>query len=333
MDPWSDDVFGHLAIQPVVEKTPYTPRQVTSLGLFEPDNIETDTFFIDVANSVVRLTPFTDRHAVPDERDLERDDSVPFRCGAFRLHAPMAKDEILRLRRLGTKGRESLMARRDRKLQTLRRDLDASMELLYCSAIGGIVRAKNGNVLNLFTRFEITQPDPLYFDLANKDEGALLDFCEDAQRIIRDNLGGIVPTGYHAICGRSFFKKFRMNAEVRESYKDYVNIGRLRGENFKVFTAFHWGGIDWEEYQGGVDGVDFVESTQCRIFPKGVPGMYRVPFAPAPSNPEELGRPVYAFANEEPRKKEFIDMWVENYPMAVNTRPNAVLVGHEGEEP
>lgn len=323
-DLWTEDVFGIRRMQEAVEKLEPVPMQISSMGLFESKPLDTDQFSIDIKNGIVTLVPFTERHAVPQEATLGKDESVPFKTGAFLQHRQMWKDEILRFRALGTvEGKRSIESRRDEYLKAMMDGYWASIELLRLSCLNGILRDKNGNVLNLWTRFGIAQPAAVPLNLTTADNGVLL---KAVRGLVRDIIKTVkAPVrGIHAICGEEFFEELIANPEVRKSYNDQQNLKVHREGPAPVFGSFHWGGIDWEESKGWVGEYKFVDDDKARIFPKGVPGMYRDHWAPAPTNPNELGRPYYSRAAEDPLHRKWIDMEVDSYPMPVCTRIEAL---------
>src|SRR5690606_38073440 len=176
-----------------------------------------------------------------------------------------------------------------RQMQHVQWRLDPTLEYQRIGAVKGIILNGDGSTLyNLFTEFGVSQPSEVDFDLdaASPASGVLREKCAKVFRTISDNLGGVPFVGLHAFCGDAFFDDLLGHPEVVESYKgtpmaQVLREGYVYPNGLKVYGAFEFGGIVWENYRGKIGNSAIVDTDKCHIFPIGVPGLFVTRFAPA----------------------------------------------------
>ncbi|MEY9829829.1 hypothetical protein ABIA25_001644 [Sinorhizobium fredii] len=211
----------------------------------------------------------------------------------------------------------------------------ATQEYARVGAYKGIVTYADNSTLNLFTEFGVAQHAEIDFDLdnANPDSGALRKKCAGAVRDIAKALDGVPFQGVHSLCGDDFFDWLIAHPEVVESYRgtpmaEVLRQGYVLTNGQKIFGAFEFGGIVWENYRGTVGGTTFVHTDKCHLAPIGAPGFFRSYYAPADyiETVNTLGQRLYTKQYEMQNGKGVnLDTQMNN--LEICTRPNALIQG------
>ncbi|MEM9681644.1 MAG: major capsid protein [Pseudomonadota bacterium] len=98
--------------------------------------------------------------------------------------------------------------------------------------------------------------------------------------------------------------------------------------NGKIYSAFEFGGIVWENYRGSVDGTNFIDADKCHIFPLGVPSLFRTVYSPADYNEtvNTMGQRLYSRQYEMPNGKG-VNLDVQMNAIQYCTRPRVLIQG------
>lgn len=209
--------------------------------------------------------------------------------------------------------------------------MDPTLEYQRIGALSGIILNGDGSTLyNLFTEFGVSAISEIDFNLDGASaDGALRATCDGVKRSIAKVLGGVPFTGIHAFCSDSFWDALIKNAEVRATYLQQQEASQLR--NGTAYTTFNFGGITFENYRGGVgteEATAFIPADKCRLFPVGVPGLFRTVYAPADymETVNTIGLPRYAKQFPMPNDK---GVMLELQMNALNycTRPRVLIKG------
>lgn len=147
-----------------------------------------------------------------------------------------------------------------------------------------------------------------------------------------DNLGGVPMTGIHAFCGDAFFDDLRSHPEVVDSYKgtpmaQVLREGYVYPNGNKIYGAFEFGGIVFENYRGKNGATAMVDTNKCHLFPVGVPGLFRTVFAPADyvETVNTVGQPRYTKQWLSPNGKG-VHLETQSNPLSYCTRPKSLMV-------
>jgi hypothetical protein len=215
-------------------------------------------------------------------------------------------------------------------------NMDPTLEHQRVGAVKGIILNGDGSTLyNLFTEFGVSQETEVDFDLDNATpaSGALRKACAGVVRLVADNLGEVSFVGLHAFCGNAFFDDLLSHKEVVDSYKNtdmakMLRDGYVYPNGMKVYGAFEFGGIVWENYRGSVGGSAFVNTDKTHIFPVGVPGLFRTVYAPADyvETVNTLGLPRYAKQWRMPDDKG-VNLQSQMNGLSYCTRPKTLILG------
>jgi hypothetical protein len=329
IDVFDDEAWQFRNIVAAINKPPYTPQQITSMGLFDWRPQDTDKISVELMAGTQTLLVETSRHGNPTEVIDDKAAAVPLQIRAHKQHATVWADEVLGRRQWGTDAvRKSIQSVRDARTAKARRNFDLTREFRYAGAIRGkILHPVTASVLyNFYTIFGITPPSTVFLDLGASSGGVLMDKLDTARGVVLVPLGGTVPSGWRAICGRTFWSAFVKNVEVRESFDRFRDSEFFRTGH--VFSGFTWGGIEFEPYRNpGSPFADFVTDDQAILLPTGVPDMFLEAGAPAPwfDAVENPALPFYAMATVDP-KRRFMEIDMESHTLPINTRPDAIRI-------
>ncbi len=178
--------------------------------------------------------------------------------------------------------------------------------------------------INYPTLFSVSQP--AYVDLllreASPEEGALRARFHTALTNIRNNLGGIVPTGYIAFYAPDAWGDFQAHPELRDAFRRMDDGSFLSSSSF---GGVRFAGIEHVEYRGpGLAAGEVV------IVPTGVSGMLDLFYASGDKLPfvNELGQPRYVVPRNEDDPFQLFGEGAEweiaSRVVPVNLRPEAV---------
>jgi hypothetical protein len=95
-----------------------------------------------------------------------------------------------------------------------------------------------------------------------------------------------------------------------------------------IYGAFEFGGIVFESYRGKVGSSDIIGTDEVRIFPIGVPGLFRTVYAPADyiETVNTVGLPRYSRQYPSANGKR-IEMESQMNALSYCTRPKVLLQG------
>jgi hypothetical protein len=223
------------------------------------------------------------------------------------------------------------------RMQVAGQSFEATQEYARIGAITGVVTYADGSQLNLFDAFGINNGSPpaeidFNLDAANPTPGTFRQQCTAVIRTLSTNLGGLPIAGVEALVGDAFFDAMIMLAEIRATYLNTAEAAELRQgyiqANGLIYSSFVFGGINWINYRGIVNGTSFINTDKAYFYPIGVPGLFRTVYAPADyiETVNTMGRPRYVKQYEMQNGK---GIHLDTQMNALNycTRPGALLRG------
>lgn len=338
LDVFKSDPFSVLNMTDVINKIPFAAGRATQLLPWAESGISTTSLAIESRAGVLTLINPTPRGG-PGEviaktgrvlrvlrvPHYERDDAV-------------YADEVQGVREFGSETNVQTVQGvvRDR-MAVHTADMDLTLEFQRIGALKGIILNADGSTLyNLFTEFGESANSEVDFNLdAVGATGALRATCASVVRTIADNLGGTPFNGIHAFCSNTFFDALLQNDEVLASYYSTPMAAVLRDGYLppnqggaKIYGAFEFGGIVWENYRGSIGANPIIEADKCYIFPLAVNGFFKTVFAPADyvETVNTIGRPRYAKQFAMPNDKG-IYLEMQSNALSYVTRPNALIKG------
>lgn len=268
--------------QRAVEHIPYTPTFIRSLGLFEGEPISTLVAGFEYEKGTISLIPNTPRGKTNiQDRDYRtmRYLQVPHLPVDDFLYA----DELMQKRPMVGQTRSTMaMSELDKRQLKGFRAIDATIEYHMAGALRGIVLDKDGSTLyNLFNEFGVSAPAAIDIALSNTNT-EVGSSCRTICNQIEDAVGGLAPTGYVALLGATMFDAFIGHAKVKDAYNYFAAQNGMNPNREDLrYKGFYFQGITWYQYRGMVSGQAFIPASEGRVFPLGVPGLFKTFYAPA----------------------------------------------------
>lgn len=335
---FEQDAFGVTSLTDSINKLPFVPGRAGQLIDWGERGITTTTVMIEEVGGVLKLLNPTPRGGPGETKAKDKRNARSLLVPHYQHDDAINADEVQNVRAFGSETEvQSIMTMvRQRQQDAVSLVLDPTLEYQRLGAVQGIILNADGTTLyNLFTEFGVSQETEIDFDLDNGSPatGALRKVCAGAVRKIADNLGGVSFTGVHAFCGDAFFDYLLAHTEVVESYKgtpmaQVLRDGYIYPNGNKVYGAFEFGGIVFENYRGKNGDSAMVNTDKCHVFPVGVPGLFRTVYAPADyiETVNTVGLPRYSKQWMSPNGKR-IEMESQSNPLSYCTRPKVLLKG------
>ncbi len=334
---FTQDAFGVVSLTDSVNKVPFVPGRAGQVVQWNERGIPTTSIMIEWKDGQLKILNPTPRGGPGETKAKDRGTARTLTVPHYQYDDGINADEVQNVRAFGTENElESVMAvLNGRMTEGVQLVLDPTLEFQRLGALKGVLYNQNGSVLyNLFTEFGVTQLDVVQLDLAASAAGGEFRAkCAGIVRSIADELGGMPFTGVHAFCGNALFDSLLRHKDVLDSYKG-TNMAQVLRDGYvipnsggnKIYGAFEFGGIIWENYRGANGGTAMVHTDEAHIFPVGVPGLFRTVYAPADyvETVNTIGLPRYAKQWMRPNGKG-IDFEIQSNPLSYCTRPRCLI--------
>lgn len=336
LDVFNQDAFSVRSLTDAINKIKFVPGRIGQLGIFAESSVSTTMIMVEEKNGVLSLVKPSPRGAAGQTIDKGKRVARPFVVPHFEINDAVMAEEVQNVRAWGTESQlETVQGKLAERMAIHSQSMAATEEYARIGAIKGIVTYADGSTLNLFSAFEVAQEAVVDFDLdnANPVSGVLRKKCAAVARTTAKNLDGVPYTGIHSFCGDAFFDDLLAHPEVVESFKgtpmaQVLREGYVLPNGNKIYGAFEFGGIVWENYRGAVGDTSFIGTDDCHIFPQGAPGLFRTVYAPADyeETVNTMGQRLYAKQFPMPNGKG------RNFDVQMNalqycTRPKSLLKG------
>lgn len=335
LDIFNDDAFGVVSLTDAINKIKFVPGRIGEMGLFATTSIATTSVAIEERDGILVLVSPTPRGGTGQTVDKSKRTLRNLGVPHFEINDAVMAEEVQGVRAWGSESAvEMVQDKVTERFTSHSQSMAATEEYASLGAVKGIVTYADSTTLNLFTMFGVSQEAEVDFDLdaATPASGVLRKKCATVGRLVADNLGGLPFTGLHAFCGNAFFDDLIAHAEVRATYTGWPEAKILRegyvSPNGKVYSAFEFGGIVWENYRGAVGNTTFLATDKAHIFPTGVPGLFREVFAPADyiETVNTNGQRLYAKQYPMPNGKG-VHLDVQMNALSYCTRPKTLMLG------
>lgn len=180
-----------------------------------------------------------------------------------------------------------------RRLQRMRARHDQTLEYKRMGALKGNVLNADGStsLANLFSTFGVSQTTvDFVFGTSTTD---ILGKCAAVLNQIEDNLKGDAMTGVRVLVSPEFFSNLINHAKVVDAYKYHSEAAIRMATDMR--PNFTFGGINFEEYRGSVNGTRLIASGEGHAFPVGTLDTFATYYAPADFNEtaNSIGMPIY----------------------------------------
>lgn len=331
-DVFNDPTFSVTSMLKAIDKIPYVPTGLDTLVGFEPEPVATDTIQIEFRAGQLNLINTTLRGA-PIEMGTEPAKSIrQFKLPRVAKGDQIYAHQIANLRPYDGEGDVETLAKvLARKQDQLIVDLEGTEELHRLGALNGIVKNPNGSIIiDLYAEFGISQPTVIDLDLdnANPVPGKLRRDIDEliVTPIEQASLAGNAPAfAIRALCSAGFFNRLVTHPDVEKTYLNWTAAADLRG--MQRYEIFHFAGVDWIRYRGNTQiGIT---ASQCKIFPTGVPGMFKHVMGPNNEQFEtmhQMGRRYYPLLVRDTQRDQWVQPEIYSYPGFLNMRPDLVLL-------
>lgn len=324
LDVFKGDAFSFTELQLAINRIPYVPTRIGSMGLFDSQGVSTLTVAVEMKEGVLTLVPTAPRGAPGKAKNDEKRTVRDFRTVHLPQLVAVMADEVQGIRVMGSQTEtETAQSYLNRKMAIARRDLDLTHEYQRIGALKGIVLDADGSTIyNYFSEFGLSQ-QTLSMEL-DVDGTKVRGLCQTVARMIEDKLGGVMMSGIHAFCGKTFFDALIDHPAVQETFKYSGSNGELRRSQR---MQFNFGDIVFEEYRGSVGGTPFVADTEAYAFPLGVPDLFVSYYAPADymETVNTVGLPFYMSKPHELPFGKGLEYEVQSNPLHMNSRPESVV--------
>ncbi len=336
LDIFNTDPFSVVSLTDAINHTKYVPGRLSQLGIFLETSVAVTTVTFEERNGILTLVAPSPRGGPGQTVDKGKSNLRAVPIPHFQIDDAIMAEEVQNVRPFGQEsGLETVMAKVDERMQMHSQSMAATQEYARVGAYKGIVTYMDGSTLDLFDLFGVQQDSEVDFDLdnANPAPGALRKKCAQVVRQVANTLDG-VPYGYlRAECSDSFFDDLLSHPEVIDSYKgtsmaEVLRRGYILPDGSKIFGAFEFGDIVWENYRGKIGGTKFIADDKCHIAPMGVPGLFRTAYGPADyvDTVNTLGRRLY-MRQRLMRNEKGVEIDVQMNNLEYCTRPKALIKG------
>lgn len=335
---FEQDAFGVISLTDSINNLPFVPGRAGQVIDWNERGITTTSVMIEEQDGVLQLLNPTPRGGAGETKAKDKRRARSLLVPHYQHDDAINADEVQGVRAFGSETEvQSVMGLVNQRLQeAVSLVLDPTLEYQRLGAVKGLILNADGSTLyDLFTEFGVSQETEIDFDLDNASpaSGALRKACAGAVRKVANNLGGVGFTGVHAFCGDAFFDDLLAHVEVVDSYKgtpmaQVLREGYIYPNGNKVYGAFEFGGIVWENYRGQNGANAMVHTDKCHIFPVGVPGLFRTVYAPADyiETVNTVGLPRYSKQWLAQNGKR-VEMESQSNPLSYCTRPKVLLKG------
>lgn len=335
---FENDAFSVSSLTDAINNIPFIPGRAGQVIDWDEQGITTLTVMIEERDGVLTLLNPTPRGGPGETTAKDRRRMRSLVVPHYQHDDNINADEVQGVRAFGSETEVqtvmTLVNQRQQEAVTLK--LDPTLEYQRLGAVKGLILNADGSTLyDLFAEFGVSQEAEIDFDLDNATpaSGALRKKCAGVQRKVADNLGGIGYRGLHSFCGDDFFDDLLTHPEVVDSYKgtsmaQVLREGYVLPNGNKIYGAFEFGGIVWENYRGKIGATAMVDTNGCHIFPVGVPGLWRTRYAPADyiETVNTVGLPRYTRQHPAANGKS-IALESQSNPISYCTRPKTLMKG------
>ncbi|MEM1149241.1 MAG: major capsid protein [Pseudomonadota bacterium] len=327
LDIFNEDAFSLQSLTGTVNERPYTPGQVSALGVFEEDSVTTLTVSIEHMDGQLALVEPTERGGPGETIGDEDRKLIPFRVPHYQRDDTVMADEVQGIRAFGTESEtDQVMSRVTAKTDKHTRHLDMTLEHQRVGALKGVVTSKSGKVLHdLYSTFEIAAPNAVSLEL-DVDATDVGEVFGGVVHSMEDDLDEVY-SGIHVMAGRDLHNKLWRHKSVKETLMYHSGAVAMRNDVPDVFELF---GATWERYRTGKKasndlGAPYIAHDEGRVFFKGVPDLFITRFAPA-DYMETVNTPgLPRYAKQVPMLNgKGVDVEVQMNAISLCTRPKTL---------
>jgi hypothetical protein len=332
-----NDAFSIASMTAGIQTAPTQPRELKNEGIFAQESIRSEIIAIEYSAGQFQIAPLDERGGVITSAERETRVIRHFTTKRVAKHDRIKASELGFIRQFGSDEKRIIeelqkeIAKRQTGPTGLMATCENRLELMRLGALNGLLLDHNGSVVyDFFAEFGLAAPPTVFLDIANKSEGDLRAAIESQiTRPMRRKAKGRMFSHVAARCGESAWDALMKNKEFRERFHAAADA-KMAAELHKgtLGTEVLFAGVTWREYFGADDGASVnLGVNDIRFYPGGNSGIFKHILSPGDgfSSLGEQGKEWYTYLVndvERPQDPRWIDLYVEQYPMIVNSAPD-----------
>lgn len=324
LDIFNDDAFSITNLSRTLVDIERVPTRLGDMGLFEENGITTTTMMIERTGDTLKLVPAAARGSRGEPVTLKGRTLIPVKAVHLPQSGSVLADEVQGVRAFGSETEvEAVMNVVRKKLDKMKRQLDVTLEYHRIGAIKGQILDSDATTVleDIYDVFGMTQTTQSFVlgTAGTKVKQKIIDL----KRTVQSKLGGIRMTGVHVFASRAFMDALTGHATVEKAFELYQQNAYARTD---TSVLFEMAGVSFEEYDGSVNGIDFIPDGEAFAIPMGVPGLFTTDYAPADymETVNTQGLPYYA-KQERMRMDKGVELESQSNPITLCTRPEAII--------
>lgn len=335
-----NDAFSIASMTNGIETAPTQPRELKNEGIFVQEPIRSEIIAIEYSAGQFQIAPLDDRGGVISSAEKQSRLIRYFATKRVARHDRIKASELGFVRQFGSDENRIVeelqkeIAKRQTGPTGLMAQCENRLELMRLGALNGLLVDHNGSVVyDFFSEFGLAAPPTVFLDIANKSEGDLRAAIESQiTRPMKRKAKGRMFSQVSARCGEAAWDSLMKNKEFRERFHaaaDAKMAAKLHEGTLGTEVSF--AGVTWREYFGADDGTSVnLGVNDIRFYPGGESGIFKHILSPGEgfSSLGEQGKEWYTYLVndiERPNDPRWIDLYVEQYPMIVNSDPDLVF--------
>lgn len=331
MNIFAGDAFGAISLTNEINKQPYPPRRIGSMGLYDVEAIGTATASIHERFGRIRMIETSARGEMSQFRTDDKSRLRQFAVPHLELGDALYADDLINARlygeQIGSGPSPNAVAQAfARKSEGLKKDHEVTWEYMRLASIKGVLVDADGTteIYNWFDEFGISKKEVTWTTATQP----LSEVCREIKRHIVQTLGSMNNDGnvnIHCFVGATFMDAVADDSTVKSDYQRWMDGERNYGMN-AAYDQFRYQGITFEEYLGTFeDGTPFVADDKGHAFPLGTDRFKRYN-APADTIDAAgtMGLPLYM--HQEPKKgNKGIDIYTQSNPLFICAQPGVLV--------
>lgn len=331
MDIFNGSAFNTTSLTAAINRTPFKPQMLGSLGLFEAVPVRTRTVFIDARDGGITLIPTSAIGAPPKELEPDNRTAIPLRTVRLAEGFTLYAEEVQGVRAFGSETETvQVQAEYLRRMARVRDDMELTHEHHRLGALQGKLLDADGTtvIYDFFEQFGISEPAAIDFELDTASTNIRGKCSQVIRAMALAGRGAMVPGAtVHALVGDEFFDKLISHPQVERTYLNWAAAADLRQD--LTYQAFSFGGITFHNYRGTDDGVVGVEADEAVFFPVGARDVFKKAQAPAEFEPfvNTPGLDTYAINFRDLQRNAWVRGELYSYPLYINQRPDMIQRG------
>lgn len=328
MDAFKSDVFSTTSLSSVVEKMDYRPQLLGSLGLFEPQPVQTREIFVDRIDGGLTLIPTSADGAPPSKLERDTRDAVPLRTVRLAKDFTMYAREVQGLRGFGSESELDVVQREfGRRLLRIREDMEYTHEFHRLGALQGLLLDADGSttIYDYSTEFNESIPAAISFEL-DVDGTDVHGKCKEIARAMATAARGSFTTSttIHALCGDNFYDALVSHPNVEKFYLNQQAAQTLQAAQSSIYESFTVGGITFHNYRGSDDGSTVaIPTAEAKFFPVGARDVFKVAYSPHETMEfvNTPGQSMYAMTVLDTQRNMWVNGEIYSYPLYYCQQP------------